>query len=174
MLDMRRIEAGALSLDPAPVNLTNLIRRIARELESAARARDVTITVSMDDDLPTVVADAHTLRQALTNLVGNAVKFTTDAVRVSASARGSGALRIDVTDNGDGMTDEEVERALQPYAQGRHSSRKFGGAGMGLPLAKGFIEANGGHFEIVSRKNEGTNAGIVFPPRLVERENPRN
>ena len=174
MLDMRRIEAGALSLDPAPVNLTNLIRRIARELESAARARDVTITVSMDDDLPTVVADAHTLRQALTNLVGNAVKFTTDAVRVSASARGSGALRIDVTDNGDGMTDEEVERALQPYAQGRHSSRKFGGAGMGLPLAKGFIEANGGHFEIVSRKNEGTNAGIVFPPRLVERENPSN
>lgn len=171
MLDMRRIEAGALSLDPAPVNIANLIRRVARELESAARARDVTITVSLEENLPTVIADAHTLRQALTNLMGNAVKFTTDALRVTASTRGSGALRIDVADNGDGMTDEEVERALQPYAQGRHSSRKFGGAGMGLPLAKGFIEANGAYFEIISRKTEGTSASIVFPPRLVESAN---
>jgi len=170
MLDMRRIEAGALSLDPAPVNLANLIRRIARELESAARARDVAITVSIDEDLPMVVADAHTLRQALTNLMGNAVKFTQTVVRVSAAIRNSGALRIDVTDNGEGMTEEEVERALQPYAQGRDNSRKFGGAGMGLPLAKGFVEANGGHFEMVSRKNEGTSARIVFPPRLVERQ----
>ena len=171
MLDMRRIEAGALSLDPAPVNLGNLIRRVARDLDGTAQARDVTITVTLEDDLPTVVADAHTLRQALTNLVGNAVKFTTDAVRVSASTHSSGALRIDVTDNGEGMNEEEVERALQPYAQGRHSSRKFGGAGMGLPLAKGFVEANGGHFEIVSRKSEGTSARIVFPPRIVESDN---
>ena len=169
ILDMRRIEAGALSLDPAPVNLANLIRRIARELEGAARARDVTITVSIDETLPMVVADAHTLRQALTNLMGNAVKFTDSVVQVSASIRNSGALRIDVTDNGEGMTDEEVERALQPYAQGRNNSRKFGGAGMGLPLAKGFVEANGGHFEMVSRKNEGSSARIVFPPRVVER-----
>jgi len=170
MLDMRRIEAGALSLDPAPVKLANLIRRIARELESSARARDVTIAVSIDESLPMVVADAHTLRQALTNLMGNAVKFTGSVVRVSAAIRNSGALRIDVTDNGEGMTEEEVERALQPYAQGRDNSRKFGGAGMGLPLAKGFVEANGGHFEMVSRKNEGTSARIVFPPRLVERQ----
>lgn len=170
MLDMRRIEAGALSLDPAPVNLTNLIRRIARELESAARARDVTITVSIEETLPMVVADAHTLRQALTNLMGNAVKFTETVVRVSVAVQSSGALRIDVTDDGEGMTEEEVERALQPYAQGRDNSRKFGGAGMGLPLAKGFVEANGGHFEMVSRKEEGTSARIVFPPRLVERQ----
>jgi len=173
MLDMRRIEAGALSLDPAPVNLGNLIRRVARDLDGTARARDVTITVTLEDTLPTVIADAHTLRQALTNLVGNAVKFTTDAVRVSASTHSSGALRIDVTDNGDGMNEEEIERALQPYAQGRHSSRKFGGAGMGLPLAKGFVEANGGQFEIVSQKSEGTSARIVFPPRIVESGNIR-
>ena len=170
MLDMRRIEAGALSLDPAPVNLANLIRRIARELESPARAREVTISVSIDETLPMVVADAHTLRQALTNLMGNAVKFTETVVRVSAAIQSSGALRIDVTDDGEGMSEEEVERALQPYAQGRDNSRKFGGAGMGLPLAKGFVEANGGHFEMVSRKNEGTSARIVFPPRLVERQ----
>jgi len=165
---MRRIEAGALSLDPAPVNLGNLIRRVARELDGAARSRDVEISVSLDDSLPTVVADAHTLRQAITNLVGNAVKFATNKVRVSASLQSSGALRIDVTDNGEGMTDEEVERALLPYAQGKGSSRKFGGAGMGLPLAKGFIEANGANFEIVSRKFEGTNARIVFPPKSVD------
>ena len=168
MLDMRRIEAGALSLEPGPVNVANLIRRVAREVDGAARARDVTLAVSITEELPTLIADAHTLRQALTNLVANAVKFTTDAVRISAGHHGAGALRIDVTDNGDGMTDEERDRALQPYAQGRHSSRKFGGAGMGLPLAKGFIDANGGHFDLVSKKGEGTNARIVFPPRLVE------
>ena len=168
MLDLRRIEAGALSLEPGPVNLANLIRRVTREIDGAARARDVTMALAIDEDMPTLIADAHTLRQALTNLVGNAVKFTTDSVRISAGMHGSGALRIDVTDNGDGMTDEERDRALQPYAQGRHSSRKFGGAGMGLPLAKGFIEANGGHFDLVSKKREGTNARIVFPPRLVE------
>ena len=169
MLDMRRIEAGALSLDLAPVNLGNLIRRIARDLDSAARARGVTITISLEELLPTVTADAHTLRQALTNLIGNAVKFTTDMVRVSASTQSSGSLMIDVLDNGEGMTEEEVENALQPYAQGKGSSQKFGGAGMGLPLAKGFIEANGGKFEILSRKSEGTITRITFSPRVLNK-----
>ncbi len=162
MLDMRRIEASALSLDFAPVNLGNLIQRIARELEGIAKSRDVMITISVEKSLPVLAADAHTLRQALTNLIGNAVKFTTDAVNVSAVKHSSGAVRIDVTDNGVGMTPDEIEHALQPYGQGRGSSSKFGGAGMGLPLAKGFIEANGGTFEIVSRKNEGTNVRIIF------------
>ncbi len=167
MLDLRRIEAGALSLDLAPVNVGNLIRRVARDLDSAARARGVTLSVSLEELLPTVTADAHTLRQALTNLIGNAVKFTTDMVRVSASIQTTGELRIDVSDNGEGMTEEEVDRALQPYSQGKGSSRKFGGAGMGLPLAKGFIEANSGTFEILSRKSEGTVTRITFSSRVL-------
>ena len=169
MLDMRRIEAQALSLDPAPVDLGNLLRRIARDVDNAAKARDVTLTVSVDEDLPAVMADAHTMRQALTNLIGNAVKFTASPgwVKVSASLLGSGAVRVEVSDNGEGMSADELARALQPYAQGARNAQRFGGAGMGLPLAKGFVEANGARFEMASEKRVGTSIRVVFPPILV-------
>ena len=169
LLDMRRIEADALRLDSAPIDLGNLLRVIAREVEFAARKRDVEIVLSIEPTLPPVLADLHTMRQALTNIVGNAVKFTSSSgwVRISALQRASGAVEVEVIDNGEGMTPEELTIALEPFGQMSGSQQSFGGAGMGVPLAKGFIEANRARFELTSEKGLGTIGRVVFPPNRV-------
>ncbi len=166
ILDMRRIEADALRLDSTPIDLGNLLRVVAREAEFAARKRDVDLVLSIEPTLPPVLADLHTMRQALTNMVSNAVKFTAASgwVRISALQRASGAVEVEVIDNGDGMTSEELAIALEPFGQMSGSQQNFGGAGMGVPLAKGFIEANRARFELSSDKGLGTIARVVFPP----------
>ena len=171
LLDLRRIEGEALTLDPGPIDLANLARVIVREVEFAAKKREVDLTLSLEPSLPAVLADLHTMRQALTNIIGNAVKFTSPGgwVRISALRRASGAVELEVIDNGDGMTAEEMTVALTPFGQMTGSHQDFGGAGMGLPLAKGFIEANRARFEMTSEKGLGTIARLVFPPnRVVE------
>lgn len=169
LLDMRRIEGNALSLDSDPIDLSNLTRVIVREVEFAAKKRDVELTLSLEPSLPAVLADLHTMRQALTNIIGNAVKFTASGgwVRISAVRRASGAVEMEVIDNGEGMTGEELAIALTPFGQMVGSHQDFGGAGMGLPLAKGFIEANRARFEMTSEKGLGTIARLVFPPNRV-------
>ena len=172
LLDMRRIEADSLKLDSTPIDLGNLLRVITREQEFAARKRDVDIILSVEDGLPPVLADLHTMRQAMTNLIGNAVKFTAASgwVRVAASRRASGAVQVEVIDNGDGMTPDELTLALEPFGQMPGSQHSFGGAGMGVPLAKGFIEANRARFDLTSEKGLGTIARVVFPQgRVTER-----
>lgn len=166
LLDMRRIEADALHLNAAPIDLGNLLRVIAREVEFAARKRDVELVLSIEPTLPPVLADLHTMRQALTNIVGNAVKFAAASgwVRLSALQRASGAVEVEIIDNGEGMTSEELAIALEPFGQMAGSQQNFGGAGMGVPLAKGFIEANRAHFDLSSEKGLGTIGRVVFPP----------
>jgi len=172
LLDIRRIEADALKLDSAPIDLGNLLRVIVKEVEFAARKRDVEIVLSVEPDLPAVLADLHTMRQALTNLIGNAVKFTAASgwVRVTVLQRHSGGVQVEVIDNGDGMTPDELAVALEPFGQMAGSQQGFGGAGMGVPLAKGFVEANRARFDLTSEKGLGTVARIVFPSnRITER-----
>jgi len=172
LLDIRRIEADALTLDSAPIDLGNLLRVIVKEVEFAARKRDVEIVLSVEPDLPPVLADLHTMRQALTNVIGNAVKFTAASgwVRITVLQRSSGAVQVEVIDNGDGMTPDELAIALEPFGQMSGSQQGFGGAGMGVPLAKGFVEANRARFDLTSEKGLGTVARIVFPSnRITER-----
>jgi len=169
MLDMRRIESESLRLDSSPIDLGNLLRVVAKEARFAADKRGVEIVVSVEADLPPVLADRHTMRQALTNIIGNAVKFTAASgwVRVSAVRRASGAVQVEVIDNGTGMTPRELSVALEPFGQMPGSQQNFGGAGMGVPLAKGFVEANKARFELTSEKGLGTIARIVFAPDRV-------
>ena len=169
LLDLRKLEAGSVDLDPAPVDLANLVRIVARQFDSPARKRDVEITLSLEDGLPAIMLDLHSIRQALTNIVGNAVKFTASPgwVRVSLVQRASGAVELEVIDNGAGMDEDEVTKALEPFGQlsggGDPATR---GVGMGLPLAKGLVEANGARFELRSETGLGTIARIICPPTL--------
>lgn len=168
LLHLRKLEANAVALDPAPIDLANLVRIVARQFDSPAKKRDVEITLSLEDNLPALVLDLHTIRQALTNIIGNAVKFTASPgwVRVSLVKRASGAVELEVIDNGDGMSEEEVLHALEPFTQLPSTPGDLRGAGMGLPLAKGFVEANGARFEIRSEKGLGTIARVICPPTL--------
>lgn len=115
----------------------------------------------------TVWADERAMKQVFLNLLSNAIKFSEDGekiyVRVSAGHEGS-APAIEVEDHGVGMTEEEQERALQPFGQAKPAiTGNYGGTGLGLPITKGLVDAHGGTLSIRSQPGVGTTVRIVLP-----------
>jgi signal transduction histidine kinase len=129
----------------------------------------ITLDIAIPETLPLVVADARSLKQALINLVSNAVRVMGEGghVLVAAEADDKGAVTLKVTDTGVGMSHGEVQLALQPFGQvTAHAPRGRPGAGLGLPVAKALAEANRAAFDIVSEPERGTTVAMKFPPAL--------
>ena len=140
---------------------------VIAEASDAARDR-IVMRTSFAQGLPSVVADERSIRQIVLNLVSNAIKFT-DAggqVIISTALTDRGDIAFRVRDTGIGMSEEEIEAALEPFRQ-LATSRKRGGTGLGLPLTKALIEANRGAFRISSHPSEGTLVEVLFPPARV-------
>jgi signal transduction histidine kinase len=114
--------------------------------------------------------DERLVKQTLINLLSNAVKFTQNGgtVRLQATAAAGGGLTVSVTDTGIGMREEDIPRALAPFGQVDSSlAREYEGTGLGLPLAKSFVELHGGSLEIESRPGIGTTVIVRFPAERV-------
>ena len=123
----------------------------------------------MPADLPNVVADLRSMRQAMLNLVSNAIKFT-DAggqVVISAQLMGSGELKLRVKDTGIGMDEEQLRGALEPFGRVITEGREVQGTGLGLPLTKALVEANRARLTLASEPRKGTLAEITFPTTRV-------
>jgi PAS domain S-box-containing protein len=168
LLDLAKIEAGRMELTFTSVNVNELVAACVALLQPQAARDRIVLRTSFAEKLPPVVADERSLRQITLNLLSNAVKFT-DAggqVIVSTAMTDAGEVVFRVRDTGIGMSESEVEAALEPFRQ-LATSRKGGGTGLGLPLTKALVEANRGALTISSRKNEGTLVEVVFPPTRV-------
>jgi signal transduction histidine kinase len=114
-----------------------------------------------------ITADERTLKQCLLNLLSNAIKFSPEGGEIIAEIVVDPRNRtvISITDHGIGMSDEDKERALQPFGQANSTiSRSFGGTGLGLSITNGLVVAHGGALEIESRLGEGTCVRIILPP----------
>jgi CheY-like chemotaxis protein/HPt (histidine-containing phosphotransfer) domain-containing protein len=140
-----------------------LVDNVARLFAPDARAKGVRLTTSVDEDVPsTVRGDRLRLRQALVNLVGNAVKFTRQgqvAVRVSreADARGAPLLRFEVTDTGIGISPAALARLFEPFVQADESTtRRYGGTGLGLAITRRLAELMGGAIGVASEQGKGS------------------
>ena len=164
ILDISRVEAGKLELDDAPADLDALIRRAIEMVRRQAAAGGVGLTVERLSAVTRVRVDRRLILQALTNLVTNAVKFSDrgSEVVVRATDSADGGLDIAVRDTGPGMSERDVGIALQPFGQVDGGQRRQG-IGLGLPLAKSFIEEHGGRLSIDSRPGEGTNMILRLP-----------
>jgi PAS domain S-box-containing protein len=168
LLDLAKIEAGRLELTFTGVNLNDLVSTTVSLLQPQAARDRIVMRMSFAPKLPPVVADERSMRQIVLNLVSNAIKFT-DAggqVIVSTAVTDRGEVAFRVRDTGIGMTEQEVEAALEPFRQ-LATSRKRGGTGLGLPLTKALVEANRGALQIASHPNEGTLVEVIFPPTRV-------
>jgi signal transduction histidine kinase len=121
--------------------------------------------LALSQHLPKIFADERSLRQIVLNLLSNAVKFNEPGgqVIVSTTLTDSGNAVIRIRDTGIGMSDHDVETALEPFRQ-IETSRPTTGTGLGLPLTKALIEANRASFTIKSKKEEGTLVEVAFPP----------
>jgi signal transduction histidine kinase len=136
-------------------------------LQQATRDR-IVMRTSFAPNLPAVVADDRSMRQIVLNLISNAVKFTRAGgqVIVSTALTDRGEVAVRVRDTGIGMTEAEVEAALQPFRQ-ITTARKGAGTGLGHALAKALIDANRATLHITSARDEGTFVEVLFPPTRV-------
>jgi len=166
VLDMSKIEAGKLQIHEEEIALAPLLSSSLRMVRERARKQRVELVCKMVGSGHSILADERAIRQCLLNLLSNAVKFSPQGGRITVDVAVDPAGRtvLTITDEGIGMSEEEQERALQPFGQAHSATtRTYGGTGLGLPITQGLIEAHGGVMTITSRPGEGTRVAIVLP-----------
>ena len=165
LLDVTRLEAGRLTVAPRDVAPVPLVEAALYAMRTLAESSGVELVARYDDELPMVHADPERVTQLLSNLVGNALKFTPAGGRVEVRAQphGEGVL-VSVVDNGDGIPTEQLPHVFDRFFQ--VSSPRMGarhGAGLGLPIARGIVEAHGGTIWIESAAGQGTMVRFTLP-----------
>ncbi len=163
VLDLSKVEAGRVELHPVDLDLRATLEEIVELLRVRADAKGLALELAVAPELPEVVrGDALRLRQVLTNLVGNAIKFTErGSVRISATVAESGdplLVQFAVTDTGIGLTAEQTSRVFEAFTQGDAShARKYGGTGLGLTISRDLVELMGGEISVTSQPDLGSN-----------------
>ncbi len=168
LLDLSKIEAGKLDLHFGAVDANRIFSECVALIQPQATVERVVVRSALSPRLPKIVADERSLRQIALNLLSNAVKFNEPGgqVIVSSALTESGNVVLRIKDTGVGMSESEVQMALEPFRQ-IQTSRSSGGTGLGLPLTKALVEANRASFVIRSKKNEGTLVEVAFPSTRV-------
>jgi PAS domain S-box-containing protein len=173
LMDVVKLEGGQkLALDPGVVELRPMLGELRESFQAQAEPRHQMVLCECADDVPPIVADRDRLHQVLSNLVGNALKFTPEGGRVTVEAkRAEGEVWISVADTGTGIPPEELPRIFDPYWQARRTARL--GAGLGLAISRGIVEGHGGRIWVKSKPGEGTTFTFALPiggPAVVEDE----
>ena len=166
ILDISKIQSGKFSLERREVSVEEVINSSVSFFVLAAREAQVNLEVDFDHTIQVIHADPVKLRQVLTNLLSNALKFTPDGGTVAVKTRpiGEDFLEISVRDTGVGMSEEDIAVALTPFGQVDGSrSRWREGTGLGLPIANALIELHGGGVTIESVVNKGTEVSLLLP-----------
>ncbi|MFL5462893.1 MAG: PAS domain S-box protein [Gemmatimonadaceae bacterium] len=162
LLDVKRMESGRLTIELKPEEPGSLINDTVDMLRPLAAGTGIMLDTALDDDLPCVVADVARIQQVLSNLVGNAVKFTPLNGRITVSAeRIDGEVRFGVIDTGPGIPAEQVPHIFGRFWQARASDRR--GIGLGLAIAKGIVEAHNGRIWVESHVGLGSTFYFTLP-----------
>jgi PAS domain S-box-containing protein len=166
VLDISKIEAGKLDLSRQPLRLQSVAAAALRILHEQASSRRITLIPELAAQDVVIRADERAIKQVFLNLLSNAIKFSHEggAVHLRVARDEAGAALVEVEDHGIGMTAEEQRRALEPFGQAQTTTaRNYGGTGLGLPIAKGLVEAHGGRLTIASRPGQGTIVRLMLP-----------
>ncbi|HEY3134109.1 MAG TPA: PAS domain-containing sensor histidine kinase [Gemmatimonadaceae bacterium] len=162
LLDVNRLDAGKLAIAPVAVDPSTLLTESLQTLRPLVEEKGIALDVKIEDDLPKVMADRERIQQTISNLVGNAIKFSSGGGRIVVRARkDSDAVVISVLDTGRGIAADQLPRVFDRYWQSSRTDRQ--GAGLGLAIAKGIVETHGGRIWIESKPGEGTNASFTLP-----------
>lgn len=184
LLDLSKIEAGKMDFNFAPTNINTVIGYVKSALSEVAKTKGLNLITSEAENLPDIKADAQRLEQVLTNLVSNAIKFTPEnkTIKISSLLVNSKDIKINeyfkdsiklkdgdyievcVEDEGIGIAEKDLLHAFDKFAQIENSlSRKAGGTGLGLPIAKQLLEAHRGAIWCDSELHKGSKFYFVIP-----------
>lgn len=169
VLDLSKIQAGKLEISPAPFDLGELVTGTVRAFEVQAAAKDLSLDLTVADAARGEwLGDGLRLRQILTNLIANAVKFTAEGgvrVRVDRYAEG---LVLAVADTGPGIPPDAVEHLFERFAQAdATTTRRFGGTGLGLAICREICDLMGGRLEVESQPGAGATFRVWLPLRCI-------
>ncbi len=164
VLDIAKIEGGALQLEKQNVDLPALLGEVTGLLEPIATRRGVEIVCRPPAGTPTVLADRRRIRQVLFNVIGNAVKYNRQDGLVTASLRREGdVVVLEVTDQGPGFADHAIARIFRPFDRLGAERTQVQGTGLGLPLSKALIDAMGGDLRLYRAPDSGAVVQIRLP-----------
>jgi PAS domain S-box-containing protein len=176
ILDLSKVEAGKMEIERVPSSPVQMVEETVSLMRVRAVEKNLSINARYEFPLPqTVLSDPVRVRQVLVNLVGNAVKFTSQGrvdvvVRCTADLQaGQALIAFDVTDTGIGMTPGQIARLFQPFVQADSSTtRHYGGTGLGLAICKCLATALGGDIQVVSRPGEGSTFTFTMQAQMPE------
>ncbi|MBA4177482.1 MAG: histidine kinase [Leptothrix sp. (in: Bacteria)] len=168
LLDLSKIEAGKLELDRQPFSLRTVLLRVTELMRPRAQGKGLQLLLQIDEALPEgVTGDGLRLEQALNNLVGNAIKFTSQGevrVRAAPDAARAGFVAIDVIDTGIGIAPSKLDTIFEPFTQADGGvTRMYGGTGLGLSITRRVAELMGGAVTVSSTPGLGSVFSLVVP-----------
>jgi len=165
ILDLSKIEAGRMELEPSEFDLSAMLESALTLVRERASQHSIALTLEVGPEVGSVQGDERKLKQVTLNLLSNAVKFTPEggAVRLAARRNG-GAIEVSVADTGVGIAPEDQALVFEEFRQvGRDSARKAEGTGLGLALAKKFVELHGGAIRLESAPGRGSTFTFTLP-----------
>jgi GAF domain-containing protein len=164
ILDLSKIEAGRMELEPSEFDLPNAIENTLILVRERAQRRAITLGHNVDERLGTIRADERKVKQVLLNLLSNALKFTPEGGRVEVAAGvHDGVTEISVTDTGVGIAPEDQEAVFEEFRQVGTASKKVEGTGLGLAISRKFIELHGGKIWVTSQPGKGSTFTFTLP-----------
>jgi signal transduction histidine kinase len=175
ILDLARVEMGGLKLEVSNFSLKPILGVCLTAARGEAKAKRIDLREHLPAHLPALIADELKLKQAVSNILSNAVKFTPEGGRVTMTVEWHPTLGIAIliADTGDGIPADKLESVLVPFGQADISlARKYEGTGLGLPLAKAFVELQGGALTLKSEVGVGTEVRITLPPDRLALDTP--
>jgi signal transduction histidine kinase/CheY-like chemotaxis protein len=166
LLDLAKIEAQRFDLDPAPFALQQSLTGLHAMLLPRAQAKGLSLVLDVADNVPAAInCDQRRLMQALTNLLANAIKFTTEGqVSLHVRREGTKSLAMSVSDTGIGIAPSKISSIFEPFTQADGSiNRNFGGTGLGLTITQHLVQLMGGRIEVASQPGQGSEFTIHLP-----------
>ncbi len=166
LLLMARLDASSLSVQNAPFRLDELVIEVVRNMIKLARPKSVTINPFIENALE-IRSDIDLLKQAMINIIDNAIKYSSPGGEVSVSLRASAAppnsAIIVVKDNGPGISEKDRTKIFKRFFRGENARKESNGSGLGLPIAQKLIDVLGGNIDLISEAGKGTEVTITLP-----------
>ncbi|HJY83844.1 MAG TPA: ATP-binding protein, partial [Candidatus Binatia bacterium] len=171
VLDLSKIEAGRITLSLADYSIQGIVQNVFTAVEPLAAEKKLALNVNIQPDLPVGKGDEQRITQVLTNLVGNAIKFTeVGKVGVQVTSE-NGTFIVAVSDTGTGIAEADQQKVFEEFQQADSSStRKKGGTGLGLTIAKKIVELHGGRIWVESNLGQGSVFQFTLPVRVEQQK----
>ena len=167
ILDMSKIEAGRVELEPTDVELRGVLEDVLRLVATRATEGKINVTLEQSDSAH-LYADRRALKQIFINLMSNAIKFTPEGGSVTVKVKSSEeSIRVQIIDTGIGIPQRDIQKLGRPFEQVENQFTKSkGGSGLGLAISKSLVDLHGGSLKITSKVGQGTTVSVVLPAKM--------